>query len=233
MPLYSDTLKSEARSLREQGHTYREIRTLLHQNIPKGTLSYWFRNISMPEDYYQRIKWLGKECILKAQLVNKQMLEKRLGSLREKNLDLAKAIDLSVGKLLLATLYWCEGAKYPVTQCIKFGSADPKMIKLFVSLLRMCYQVNESKFRLILQCRSDQNQIELSQFWEDISNIPLSQQYRPRIDRRSIGKPTKKPNYKGVCVVEYFDSNLQCELQFLGEYLGTDSALAQVKKQIK
>jgi hypothetical protein len=76
IPDYSDVIKARARSLRTEGHTYREIRTLLRKDIPKGTLSYWFRNIAMSPDYYERILWLDKECILKAQLTNKQTLEK-------------------------------------------------------------------------------------------------------------------------------------------------------------
>lgn len=107
------------------------------------------------------------------------------------------------------------------------------MIKLFIALLRRCYQIDEAKFRLTLQCRADQQQSRLLRFWGDTTQIPITQHYKPIIDKRSIGKPTQKPEYKGVCVIEYFDVNLQCELQFLGEYLGTNQAILQMKNQIR
>ncbi len=230
---YPDQIKEKARKLRREGRTYREIQKALKLIIPKGTLSYWVRNIKMSPDYYKRIRLVINGNIWKAQKVNKQNLEKRLSKLREKNLHLVKSIDKSIGKLLLSVLYWCEGAKYPTHRNIRFGSSDPKMISLFLFLLRSCYLIDESKFRLTIQCRADQKLIFLSHYWKNITRIPYSQHYQPRIDSRSIGKPTQKPFYKGVCVIEHLDCNLVCELQFLSEYLGSDSAIEQMKNQIK
>lgn len=90
------------------------------------------------------------------------------------------------------------------------------MISLFITLLRSCYPLDESKFRLTVQCRADQDLDQLSTYWQKITGILLIQHYSPRVDKRSIGKITLKPKYKGVCVVEYFKTNIQCELQFLG-----------------
>lgn len=99
------------------------------------------------------------------------------------------------------------------------------MISLFLQLLRTCFKLEESKFRLTLQCRADQNIIKLSNYWMKLTKIPRSQHYNPVIDSRSIGKTTQKKKYHGVCVIYYFDTDIQCEIQFLGEYLGSDSAL--------
>lgn len=233
MRTYPQDVRNQARTLRSRGMTYPEIRQSLHLDIPKGTLSYWVRNLVMPPAYQARILRLSNGNILSALASNKLKLEKRLTTLRNKNVHLISKIDLDVGKLILASLYWCEGCKYPTTRSLKFGNADPHMIDLFLTLLRNCYQLDETKFRLTIQCRADQPQSSLSQYWYNLTQIPLSQHYPPRIDKRSIGKPTQKRHYKGVCVVQYFDTNLQCELQYLGEYLGTNSALAQMKNQIR
>ena len=173
-------------------------------------MSYWVRNTKMTPDYYKRINSLVKNNIWKAQAVNKQNLAKRLKLIRSKNISLIKEINLSVGKLILSTLYWCEGCKYPSTKSLKFGNSDPHMIKLFIALLRRCYQIDETKFRLTLQCLADQQQSRLLRFWGDTTQIPITQHYKPRTDKRSVDKPTYKPGYKGVCVIEYFDVNLQC-----------------------
>jgi len=45
-----------------------------------------------------------------------------------------------------------------------------------------------------------------------ITKIPKSQFYKARIDKRTIDKPTKKVNYKGVCRIDYFSSDIRIEL---------------------
>ncbi len=233
MKRYSEDIIFVAKDLRSQGYTYHEIYDYLGEKIPKSTLSSWFKNISLPVEYYQRMKICGYANIKLAQQHNKKQLDLRLHQLRTKNLDLNRQIDLSTGKIILSVLYWCEGNKYPASKCLRFCNSDPRMITLFITLLRLCYQINESKFRMTIQCRSDQNQIELSSFWQKITSIQPSQQYKPRVDSRSIGKSTLKSNYHGVCVIDYFDTNLQCELQFTGESLGSDISINLMKNQIK
>ncbi len=233
MKQYPAKLKNQVRNLRSRGLTYREICTQIKHHIPKGTLSSWLKDVPLSSDYYQKIKDLGYDNIYKAQAHNKKALSERLNQLRDKNIDLVQYINKPVGKLLLATLYWCEGNKYPGSRCLRFGNSDSKMITLFITLLRQCYQIDESKFRMTIQCRSDQNQVDLSAYWTTITGIPSTQQYKSRVDSRSIGKSTLKLNYRGVCVIDYFDTNLQCELQFTGEYLGSDKSINLVKNQIK
>ena len=175
---------------------------------------------------------LGHNNIRLAHKHNKEQLRLRLDKLRLKNIDLIQHINLTVGKIILAVLYWCEGNKYPGSRGLRFGNSDPKMIKLFLALLRGCYPINDAKFRLTIQCRSDQNLTALTNFWEGITQIPIKNHYQPRIDKRSTGKITQKMGYKGVCVIDYFDTNLQCELQFFAEQLGSDQYIEQVKNQI-
>lgn len=232
MKRYSPVVILAAKEYRSQGHTYREICKLLDEKVPKGTLSFWFKNIPMTTEYYQRIKGLGFQNIYKAQAHNKKVLAERLNQLRDKNVPLIQYINQPVGKLLLATLYWCEGNKYPGSRNLKFGNSDPGMINLFLTLLRNCYSIDENKFRLTIQCRADQNLSLLTDHWTKVTKIPLAQHYHPRIDRRSLGKPTQKIQYQGVCVIDYFDANLQCELQFLGEVLGSTQYVEQVKNQL-
>lgn len=232
MKRYMPGIIFAAKELRSQGYTYREICSYLDEKIPKGTLSFWFKNIPLTTEYYQKIKDLGYNNIYKAQAHNKKILAERLNLLRDKNKNLIEHINKPVGKLLLATLYWCEGNKYPGSRNLKFGNSDPGMINLFLTLLRNCYSIDENKFRLTIQCRADQNLSLLTNHWTQVTKIPLAQHYHPRVDPRSFGKPTQKILYHGVCVIDYFDTNLQCELQFLGETLGSTQYVEQVKNQL-
>ncbi len=93
-----------------------------------------------------------------------------------------------------------------------FGNSDPFIINLFVSLLRYCYSVDECKFRCTIQCRADQNIKELELFWSRVTKIPLLQFYKARVDPRTVNKPSKKKDYKGVCRIDYFSADLFFEI---------------------
>ena len=82
----------------------------------------------------------------------------------------------------------------------------------FLYLLRYCYDIDEKKLRCTVQSRADQNVGELEKFWSKITEIPPSQFYKTRIDSRTIGKKSKKLNYKGVCRIDYFSGDLFIEL---------------------
>ena len=64
-------------------------------------------------------------------------------------------------------------------------------------------------------CRADQNTKKLEKFWSNITRIPLSQFYKPRKDARTIGKPTKRKDYKGVCKIDYFSADIYTELMMI------------------
>lgn len=59
----------------------------------------------------------------------------------------------------------------------------------------------------------------LEKFWIDVSDIPKRLFYKTRIDPRTIGKQTKKTDYKGVLKVDYFDTKVQIELEILAQLL--------------
>ena len=136
-----------------------------------------------------------------------------LRSIASRNKHLAKILkNQDVAKIALAMLYLSEGSKYQ-RGSLMFGNTDPFVISLYMHLIRHCYDINENKFRCTLQCRADQNIKKLEKFWSHITKIPLSQFYKARIDPRTIGKPSKKLNYKGVCRIDYFSSKLSIEIK--------------------
>ena len=233
---WGESVKHEARRLRRRGRTYSEINTQLGLNIPKSTLNGWFNGLVLPDFYEEKIKKINRISFRKAvriaRKVNKNKLESRLKVLREKNQHLLNLIDRDVGVLMLAMLYICEGSKYPTTRQVKFGSSHPGIMKLFIVLLRGCFNLDESKFRGRVHCRADQNIKFLERYWSNISDVPLDKFRKALIDKRTIGKPTKNINYKGVFVVSYFDTDIQLELQFLGEHLGKDGPVAQLVERL-
>ncbi|MBU3957013.1 hypothetical protein KKI19_01890 [Patescibacteria group bacterium] len=216
-------LKDKAKDLRSRGYTYFEICKSLEKKVPKSTLSYWCREVKLPSFYKRKLAKINADNREKgrqvALTVNRLKRKKFLEGLKNKNLPLIKELNQRDRKLLLTSLYLAEGAKYPVTQYLKFASIDPGMIRFFLLLLRKSFNIDESKFRIEILCRADQDLNTLVNYWQKVTNIKRRLIYKPRIDKRTIGKRTKKKDYKGVCVIDYFDTSIQLELQLLGESL--------------
>lgn len=221
--VWNKTIIDKVRKLRVNGHTYYEICQKIKRRIPKSTLSYWCQDIKLPADFRRRIAKINVENREKGRLAaleaNRIKREKFLNKLKKKNLHLIAGLNKREKKLLLAIFYLCEGSKYPSTQCLKFASTDPEIIKFFLFLLRESFAIDESKFRVETICRADQELSLIVGYWQKVARISKDLFYRPRIDKRTIGKKTRNKNYKGVCVIIYFDTSIQLELQLLSRSL--------------
>lgn len=145
---------------------------------------------------------------------------RRLELIRSQNhnlLDTFKKPD--VAKIGLSILYVTEGSKR--NGAMNFGNSDPKIISTFLHLMRVCYKLDEAKFRCTLQCRADQNIRKLQRFWSKLTKIPNSQFCKVQVDKRSVGKVTMKANYKGVCRVTYYSAQIHTELLEIADMLLT------------
>jgi hypothetical protein len=212
-----DTLRDKAIRLRQKGKTYSDIEKCLGVHIPKATLYYWFRGVRLDKVIRNKIKnriQLALETSRKRSLhIRKIERRKYLQALVEKNLYLTKTLEnKDVAKIALAMLFLGEGSKNPKRGSLVFGNSDPRVIALFLRLLRMCYIIDKNKFRCTVQCRADQDIPALEKFWSKTTKIPPQQFYSARVDPRSIGKVSRKPEYRGVCRIDYFSANIFNEL---------------------
>lgn len=211
-----------ARKLRTQGKTFGEIRKLLQLNIPKSTLSEWCKDVVLPLNYSERIANLNLNNLNKARLIaheiNKIKREEFLEKLDNLNLPVSKKIEnILTAKIALAMLCLGEASKYNSKTAFCLGSSDPRIIIIFLELLKKCFYFDLEKVRCTVQCRADQDTKALENFWMNITKIPKRLFYKARIDPRTIGKPTKKTDYKGVLKVNYFDTKVQLELESLSK----------------
>jgi hypothetical protein len=214
--MHNDT-KNLALHLRSTGKTYAEILKILPHSVPKSTLSNWCGHVKLPAWYKNKIRASNKKHLIMARklsLLSKQKKRETLfKNIDARNYHLTKLIEQpDDSKLVLIALYLAEGSKNR-RGSTTFGNSDPLIIRLYMKLLRQCYKIDETKFRCTLQGRADQNVKKLEKFWSDTTGIPLSQFYKARIDPRSIGKKSKKPNYKGVCRIDYFSAALDTEFK--------------------
>lgn len=209
--------KNKAIVLRKKGFTYGEIKKSLGVDIAKSTLREWFRDISLSDEARNRLEKVVDKKIRSAHKLaleaKKKKREKYLSEVKNRVKHLKHLLfDKDIAKIILAVLYLGEGSK-GARRAFVFGNSDPKVIELYLSLLRKCYIIDESKFRCTLQCRADQNIPQLEKFWSKITGVPLSQFYKARIDPRTIGKKSRKSGYKGVCRIDYFSAEIYTEIE--------------------
>ena len=206
---YPPYVKEKVKQLRLQGMTYAEIGNAF--NIPKATLSCWFKNVELPTIAKEslHIKMIANLHRARARIIESRKVFRKayLDSFLEKNKHYRLLVDdPSIAKVALAMLYAGEGAKSFSMASIRFGNSDPLLVKLFLKLFKICYDVDLFKLRCGVQCRADQDIEQLEQFWYTVTDIPLTQFIKAKVDPRTLGKPTLKSDYKGVCLIQYSSS---------------------------
>ncbi len=210
MKTWSDDIKREVRGLRRKGHTYRELIDMF--DVPKSTLHWWLRDISRPDKlvYENRKRWLEIIQPLGA-LANKKKREKRLENLK---INVKKDVDKLVfnksdGKLILSMLYWAEGSKG--RDILGIANTDPRILLLFISLLRKCYVLDESKFKLRLHIHHYHDEMKLKNYWSNLLGIDNNFFYKTYHKPRNTNKRFRR-NFGGICTIKYNSVSLKDEL---------------------
>jgi hypothetical protein len=213
------TKKGEAINLRLRGESIRDIEKAI--NVSRSTLSGWLHNIKLSKAQKKHLhkKWLDAlvKARLKANRINRDRHNKKIEKIKQEAKDFTSDIIINkkIGKLIFATFYLAEGTK--TDGAFVIANSNPNILTAFLNLFRYLYSPEKSKFRCCLHLRKDQHENILKKYWSNILNIPKSQFLKTQFDKRTI-KPTFK-NYKGVCVVFYYNSDLQRRIVYLGKEL--------------
>ena len=134
-----------------------------------------------------------------------------------KSYSLKKKLSSLEQKLLIAglMLYYGEGAKTGNT--VDFANSDPKLLKAFISFLRIIYNIDEKKLRFYLYCFSDQDTAQLIGFWSKHLCVSKKQFTKPYV-RPAIKSGKRKMTY-GLLHIRYSDKRLLSEVLKKGENL--------------
>ena len=209
--------------MRRQGKTYSEIVELIPK-VSKSTLSYWLSALELTEKQKDKLLQNVNRKLIKARaksvLLQKNKRHKYFSDIENNNLFFIRLLESNkdAAKLVLAALYLGEGSKN-MRGTLRLGNSDPGVIKLFLKLLRSGYEINETKFRATILCRADQDIKSLERFWMQVTRIPSRQFYKARVDARTIGKPSRKLDYKGVCMIDYFSARVFHDILTLGKMM--------------
>lgn len=205
--------KIKAIELRKRGYSVNEI--VSNVGVSKSSISMWVRNVFLSEKSRKRL--LTK--IKSGQLIsaeNKRIKTKSImdfykdGAIR----DLLKLNIEGIGKFICALIYYCEGAK-DKTGGVVFTNSDPKLIKVFLMLLRNNYDIDESKFRICMHLHEYHNFKQQIKFWSIVTNIKKEQFIKP-YNKPNTGKRIKE-GYQGCLAIKYHSSHLQKQLLMTAE----------------
>lgn len=214
--------QKKAIKLRYKGKSYSDIGHIL--GVSKSTLSYWLGNLELTNNQKRKIE----QNVIKKLIVAR---EKSIISYQKRKIDYFTKIEnrnkylinilnnnKDAAKLVLSVLHLGEGSKNR-RGSMQMGNSDPGIIKLFLRLMKTCYDIDKFKFRCTILCRADQDIKKLENFWIHTTGINKKQFYKTRIDPRTIGKPSRKLDYKGVCVINYFSADVYYDLLTLGKMM--------------
>ena len=221
MKRHSDNIKKQIQNLRSLGKTFTEINSILKTNFPKSTLFSWCKDVILPKSYAQKIIKLNQKNLKKSQKiawkVNQNKRKLYLEQINQNNIPIALKIrDNDTSMIALAMLCLGEASKSKTKhKSFSFGNSDPRIIIIFLYLLKNFESFDTDKIRCTVQCRADQNTLALENYWQKITKVSKKLFYPTRIDPRTIGKSTKNKNYHGVLVIDYYDRNIQLTLESL------------------
>ncbi|MEK7156875.1 MAG: hypothetical protein AAB790_03680 [Patescibacteria group bacterium] len=220
----TNILREKVVTLRLRGKTYGEIQKFLKIRLPKSTISYWCKDVSLSGRQKAKIESISKIQLARGRIL---ALENKNRRAREREIEFKKRnktlyhlykTNSDSRKLALTFLYLAEGSK-SARGSLMFGNSDPEIIRVFMRLLRSAFKLDEKKFRVTVQCRADQDSESLKSFWSDVTGVPSAQFYKTQVDKRTLGKPTRKQHYKGVCRIDYFSSDVDLELKHIAKEL--------------
>lgn len=215
---WPEDIKEEARQLRRKHYSYTDIVKRL--NVPKSTLHEWIKNIERPWQFLPQNQEenLARMRVLAASALKRRRLE-RLSKItlrvdRVVNKYAAKSVGFS--ESMLAMLYWAEGSKGRGS--LRFANTDPSLVLLFLTLLRECYSIDESKLRVRLHLHYYHLIRKTRKYWSSLLRIPESQFGKIYIKKRSKTRKFRK-NFAGICFLVYYSEDLRFELLEIGRLL--------------
>lgn len=194
-------IKNTAVELRKKGGSIGEIARNL--GVSKSTAYEWTKNIEGAARFAEigRERWM-KELQPLGALGQKRKREKKISQIvTEVQKELGQLqLTPELKKAVLASLYWAEGAKG--RGMLKFANTDPRLMSLFITLLRQSYILDERKFRVGLQLHWYHRDKKAKEFWSELLKIPDSQFHKIYHKKRSKEHVFRK-NIGGICFLQY------------------------------
>ena len=203
-------LKNKAIILRQDGHTYGEIKKEL--GLAKSTLSNWLSTIALTK---MQIDLLNQNKIDKRQitaekisLIKSQKRELKLSEYYD--VEFRKFKKLGSRELYVAglMLYWGEGTK-GANCVVSLCNTDPQMLIFYRYWLENSLNIKPERIKVSLHLYQDMDIDNIKTYWSNILKIPINQFIKPYIKKINIVSLNQKGYGKGTCSLYLYDSSLK------------------------
>lgn len=206
---YSISIKDKVRELRMSGLGLNQISKV--SKVPKSTIRLWIKDIKLSSQQKAALNKRVFDALqrgrIKAQrLSSKKRAEKIEALLSKGKSEIAK---LSKRELLVAgvALYWAEGFKNKHEKRLGFCNSDHEMILFYLRWLQMLGIKKENiTARVSLNAAYKENDLEIRQYWSEVTGIPLGQFTKTFYQNTLWKKQFMDNNYHGVLRIHVKES---------------------------
>jgi predicted transcriptional regulator len=196
--------REQARLLRQQGHSIKEIAEALQ--VSRSSVSLWVRDVELTQDQIQALK--ERQQLWGAQ--NAGASRNRTNATEQRQHFQQQGRDQAATASALHTmgcmLYWAEGAKS--RNGLNFVNADPNMLELFIRFLREELAVNDDEMVLYIHSHS-QDALEIDRithYWLTLLHLPPTALRKVLFKAGSQARRNNLPN--GVCSLRVYRTDL-------------------------
>jgi hypothetical protein len=147
------------KALRRLGWTYGEIRRVIP--VPKGTLSYWCRDIQLTDEQIAAIKERTQSRVGVPRDTQRKRREEARVIRTRAEAEAQKLIEDPMWLLGIA-LYWAEGAK--TRRSLALANSDPRILRAFIDWCRAFHDPN-AEFVLQIHLHEGNDDSSAKAFW--------------------------------------------------------------------
>lgn len=156
---YPQQTIQQIKSFRRKGFSITEISLAL--SVSKTTVFRHIQNVEILPQYLER--WLERKRS------SKELLKRNLRLASEEVQSLVKSISIREAAIIMAMLYWAEGAK----KDFSFSNTDGRLIRVFLKCLRKTFSVSDSDIKASVRIYEDLDKAECLKYWSAITEIRL------------------------------------------------------------
>lgn len=176
-------MRTRAIALRKKGLSYNEIRKQVP--VSKSSLSLWLKYVRLSPKHRARLYTKQIQILSRG---TPSQVERRKNEIvlitRDARAEVSFPLSFETYRFLGAALYWAEGSK---TKSFTVANSDPTLIAFMIRWFEKMFDISPSVLKAHLNIYSQQNELEVKQFWSDITRIPIE----------NFGKSFIKPTNKG------------------------------------
>jgi transposase-like protein len=204
-------LLPHACNLRNLGYSYKEIATKI--GVSKSTAHLWTKEVKLSSEGSVRLQSRFLFGQVNSQVTQGRLKKQKLDMIWEEQQTYLAKLSNVPDKLLCALIYWCEGAKDRTA--VLFTNSDPKLARTFIKLFRNSFNLDESKFRVVIHLHEYHDEATQKKFWSKVTHVPISQ-FSKCYRKPHTGK-VKRENYPGCIQIRYYDAKVAKILLILAE----------------